>query len=113
MAVTMLKPALGYDDSLDAFGVHGVGGLWGALATGLFIAPFALPEGVSQGQQIFIQLKSIGFTALFAPVGTIVILTVMRMAMGDLRAHEEDEEMGLDLSQHSETAYASGGEGQH
>jgi Amt family ammonium transporter len=113
VAVTMLKPAAGYDDSLDVFGVHGVGGLWGALATGLFIAPFALPEGVSQGQQIFIQLKSIGFTALFAPVATIVILAVMRLAMGDLRAHEEDEEMGLDLSQHSETAYASGGEGPH
>jgi Amt family ammonium transporter len=107
VAVTVLKPAAGYDDSLDVFGVHGVGGLWGALATGLFIADFALPEGVSQAQQIGRQLASVGFTALFAPLATVVILYAMRALMGDLRVHEEDEAQGLDLSQHSETAYTS------
>ena len=70
-----------------------------------------LPDGVSQGQQLLKQLASIGFTAVFAPVATVVILGAMRMVMGDLRAHEEDEAMGLDLSQHSETAYGLG-EGQ-
>jgi Amt family ammonium transporter len=105
-AVTLLKPALGYDDSLDVFGVHGVGGTWGALATGLFVAGFALPEGVSWGGQIWIQLKSIGFTAVFAPLVTVVILLTLRAIFGDLRATDEGEAEGLDLSEHSESAYA-------
>ena len=104
-AVMILKPMLGYDDSLDVFGVHGIGGTWGALAAGLFIADFALPEGVTWGQQVFSQIKSIGFTAVFAPLATIVILLAMRLVLGDLRVHEEDEAEGLDLSQHSEAAY--------
>jgi len=105
MAVTMLKPALGYDDSLDVFGVHGVGGAWGALATGLFIAPFALPDGVSQGAQILKQLTSIGLTAVFACTVTFLILLALKAIMGDLRVSPEDESQGLDLSQHSESAY--------
>ncbi len=108
VAVTFLKPALGYDDSLDVFGVHGVGGTWGALATGLFIAPFALPEGVTQGAQILTQLKSILFTATFAPIVTIVILLVLRVVFGSLRLDEESEFVGVDLSEHSETAYMFG-----
>lgn len=105
IAVTLLKPAAGYDDSLDVFGVHGVGGTWGALATGIFIAGFALPEGVSRGGQIWIQIKSIGFTAIFAPVLTLLILVFLRAVFGDLRATEENEAGGLDLSEHSESAY--------
>ena len=58
-----LRAKIGLDDSLDVVGVHGVGGTWGALATGLFIAPFALPEGVTWGEQVMKQLTSIGFTA--------------------------------------------------
>ena len=107
-AVTLLKPALGYDDSLDVFGVHGVGGMWGALATGLFIADWALPEGVSRGMQIGIQLKSIAFTAVFAPLATLVILLVLRMVFGSLRLEEEAEFEGIDLAEHSETAYVFG-----
>jgi Amt family ammonium transporter len=105
IAVTMLKPALGYDDSLDVFGVHGVGGAWGALATGLFITEAAL-DGGSYGGQIVKQLTSIGITAVFACVATVVILAGMRLVMGDLRVSEEQESEGLDLAQHSETAYA-------
>ena len=105
-AVTLLKPMLGYDDSLDVFGVHGVGGAWGALATGLFIADFALPEGVTQAEQIMRQLVSIGFTAVFACTATIAILFLMKLVVGDLRVSEEDESEGLDLSQHSESAYS-------
>jgi Amt family ammonium transporter len=78
VAVTLLKPAAGYDDSLDVFGVHGVGGMWGAIATGLFIADFALPEGVSWGQQIGKQLVSVGFTAVFAPAATWIILMLLK-----------------------------------
>ena len=104
-AVTLIKPAFGYDDSLDVFGVHGVGGMWGALATGIFIAPFAMADGVSRGAQILIQLKSIGFTALFACALTLAILFVMKLVMGDLKVDEESEHLGLDLSEHSEAAY--------
>ena len=107
-AVTFLKPMFGYDDSLDVFGVHGIGGTWGALATGLFIAPWALPEGVSQGAQIVTQLKSIVFTATFAPLATIAILLVLRAIFGSLRLDEESEFLGVDLAEHSETAYMFG-----
>src|SRR5262249_40165294 len=106
-ACTVLKPMFGYDDSLDVFGVHGIGGTWGAIATGLFIAPFALPEGVSWGQQVLRQLTSVRFTAVFAPTMTIVILVVLRAVLGDLRVSDEQEYMGLDLSEHSETAYTT------
>ena len=104
-AVTLLKPAFGYDDSLDVFGVHGIGGAWGALATGLFLADFAQPEGVTQGAQIMKQIISIGITAVYACTVTFVILFVLKMIMGDLRVSPEDEFQGLDLSQHSESAY--------
>jgi len=104
-ALTFLKPALGYDDSLDVFGIHGVGGTWGAIATGLFIADFAMPEGVSRGEQIVKQLISVGFTAVFASVMTIAILVLLRAVMGDLRVDEESESMGLDQAEHSESAY--------
>jgi Amt family ammonium transporter len=104
-AVTMLKPALGYDDSLDVFGVHGVGGAWGALATGLFIADFARDSSVGWAGQVVKQLLSIGFTAIFAVGMTLAILFVLKLVMGDLRASEESEHAGLDLSEHSESAY--------
>jgi Amt family ammonium transporter len=106
-AVTLLKPALGYDDSLDVFGVHGVGGAWGALATGLFIAGFALDEEVGRGGQILKQLVSIGFTAVFAVAMSLAILFVLKLVLGDLRADEEAEYAGLDLSEHQETAYGA------
>jgi Amt family ammonium transporter len=104
-AVAIVKTAFGYDDSLDVFGVHGVGGAWGAIATGLFIADFAMPDGVSWGEQVVSQLLSVGFTALFAPAVTIVILIVLRVVFGSLRVEEEDEVTGLDLSLHSEAGY--------
>jgi Amt family ammonium transporter len=107
VAVTLLKPALGYDDSLDVFGVHGIGGTWGALATGLFIAPFAMPEGVSWIGQVMAQLQSIVFTAIFAPLVTVAILFALRLVFGDLRVSQEAEFEGLDLAEHSETAYTS------
>jgi Amt family ammonium transporter len=104
-AVTLLKPALGYDDSLDVFGVHGIGGSWGAIATGLFLADFAMDEGVTRGGQLLKQLASVGFTAAFACVATIVILFVLTAVFGDLRVDEEAESIGLDQSEHSESAY--------
>jgi Amt family ammonium transporter len=107
LAVVFVKPMLGYDDSLDAFGVHGVGGAWGALAAGIFAT--SLGSGVeSNGAQVLIQLKSIGFTMIYAPLVTLVILAGLRLVFGSLRVSSEDEFEGLDLSQHSESAYAFG-----
>jgi Amt family ammonium transporter len=106
-ACTFLKPALDYDDSLDVFGVHALGGAWGALASGIFAV--TLGTGVdSNVQQVIVQLKGIIFTMVFAPVATIVILYALNAIMGSLRVSDEEEYTGLDLSQHSETAYEYG-----
>jgi Amt family ammonium transporter len=108
MAVTFLKPAFGYDDSLDAFGVHGMGGAWGALASGIFAT--TLGTGIeSNAAQILVQLKGIGFTALFAPVMSFAILMVLKLVFGSLRVSDEAEFEGLDVSEHSESAYALSG----
>jgi Amt family ammonium transporter len=101
-----LKPALGYDDSLDVFGVHALGGAWGALASGIFAV--TLGSGVeSNAQQILIQLKGIVFVAIFAPVATLLITAVLQLVLGSLRVADDEELEGLDLSQHGETAYSS------
>jgi Amt family ammonium transporter len=105
-----LKARLGYDDSLDVVGVHGVGGTWGALATGLF-ASVAVNPGGSNGlffgnpKQFLIQLIAVVATWVFVLVGTLFIISILKAAMG-LRVTEEDELMGLDLSQHNETSYS-------
>jgi Amt family ammonium transporter len=106
-AVTLLKPALGYDDSLDVFGVHGVGGMWGAIATGIFVWSGGAAGEVSALSQVWKQLISVAFTAAFACSLTFGILFVLKLIMGDLRVDEEAEAEGLDLSEHSEAAYVS------
>ncbi|HWP65176.1 MAG TPA: ammonium transporter [Candidatus Limnocylindria bacterium] len=108
-ACMWLKPALDYDDSLDVFGVHALGGAWGALASGIFAS--SLPPEVTNFQQVLVQLKGIAFVVVFAPVATLVILYALSAIMGSLRVSEEDEYTGLDLSQHSETAYEFGANG--
>jgi Amt family ammonium transporter len=103
-ACTFLKPALGYDDSLDVFGVHALGGAWGALASGLFAV--TLGSGIeSNAQQTMVQLKGIVFVALFAPIATAAILSLLGVVFGSLRVAEDAEQEGLDLSEHSESAY--------
>lgn len=105
-----LKPRLGYDDALDVVGVHGVGGIWGALATGLF-ASVAINSGAANGlfygnpEQFLIQLIAVLVTIAFAFTGSLILLKVTDLMVG-LRVDEEDEVMGLDLSQHEERAYA-------
>jgi Amt family ammonium transporter len=109
-ACTFLKPVLGYDDSLDVFGVHALGGAWGALASGVFAV--TLGSGIETNmQQVMVQLRGIGFVAVFAPLATAVILLALRFAFGSLRVAEEDEAQGLDLSEHSESAYGFVGGG--
>jgi Amt family ammonium transporter len=108
-----LKSRLGYDDSLDVVGVHGVGGTWGAIATGLF-ASKAVNEAGGDGLffgnpgQLWTQIVAVAATMAMAVVLTYVILKVVDALVG-LRVTDDDEIAGLDLSQHSETAYAMGG----
>ena len=108
-----LKTKVGYDDSLDVVGVHGVGGTWGALATGIFATKSvneAGADGLLYGnpKQLLYQLIAVLVTIVLGFVMTTIILKVLDGLMG-LRVSEEDEQAGLDLSQHSETAYAFGG----
>jgi len=103
---TSLKRALRYDDSLDVFGVHAVGGIVGAILTGAFAAPalggFGTVEDI--GAQLWIQCKGVGFTVLYTAVVTFVILKVIDLVMG-LRVSEEEETVGLDLALHNERGY--------
>ena len=108
-----LKSKLGYDDSLDVVGVHGVGGTWGALATGVFATKLvndAGGDGLLYGnpKQLGIQFLAVVVTWVLGFVMTTVILKVLDGIMG-LRVTDEEEAAGLDLSQHSETAYTLGG----
>lgn len=103
------KPRMGYDDSLDVVGVHGVGGTWGALATGLFASKAinaAGNDGLFFGNpgQLWIQLMTVVATWIFAAVGTMILLAIVKSIMG-LRVADDEERMGLDLSQHNERAY--------
>ena len=111
-ALSFLKVKLGYDDALDAFGCHGVGGIWGSIATGLFaqksINPAAQWNGLFFGDvQLFqAQLISIAVTILLAAAGTGIILSIIKLVM-EIRVTSSDEAVGLDISEHSENAYPS------
>ena len=104
-----LKPKFGYDDSLDVVGVHGIGGTWGALATGLFASKAINPAGndglfFGNPGQLWVQFVSVLATLALAMVGTYILLSIVKAVMG-LRVADEEERMGLDLSQHNERAY--------
>lgn len=106
----MMKAKFGYDDSLDVVGIHGVGGTFGALATGIFASKAvnaAGADGLLYGNpgQLVIQVGAVAVSILFAFVGTILILKIVDAVVG-LRVSEEEERMGLDLSQHEERAYS-------
>lgn len=100
-----LKNKMGYDDALDVLGIHGIGGTWGALATGLF-ASVGGGTGLFFGNpgQVWIQAVGVGATWIFAGVGTFIILKIVDGVVG-LRVSKEAEVLGLDLTQHSERAY--------
>ena len=105
-----MKSKFGYDDALDVVGVHGVGGIWGALATGL-LASVAVNSGGANGlfygnpKQLLIQLIAVMASVSFAFVGSLILLKLTDAIVG-LRVCEEDEVIGLDLSQHDENGYA-------
>ena len=115
--VSVMKAKLGYDDSLDAFGVHGMGGTLGALLTGVFASSVVnpifkdaqgnpLPSGLIEGNghQLLNQLVGVLIAWGLAIVGTLVVLKIVDMTIG-LRVSHEHEVQGLDLSQHGEEGY--------
>ncbi|MEN6446941.1 MAG: ammonium transporter [Syntrophaceae bacterium] len=100
----LAKGKLGYDDSLDVVGVHGVGGLWGALATGLFASIGGAGLFYGNPRQLMVQLVASLTTIAFSFIMTSIILVALKKTIG-LRADEEEEMQGLDLSMHGETGY--------
>ncbi|HSG76721.1 MAG TPA: ammonium transporter [Burkholderiales bacterium] len=108
-AVSSLKRALGYDDSLDVFGVHGVAGIIGALGIGILASPSFGGTGLggenaSIGAQLAVQALSVGFTLVYTGVLSYILLKIIDMVIG-LRVADEAETQGLDLAEHGEAAY--------
>ena len=106
---TSLKQSLGYDDSLDAFGVHGIGGVVGCLLTGVFADPqlggMGFAEGITTiGQQVWAQFLSLVVTVVFSGVLSFIILKIVDAIVG-LRVEENEEQEGLDLTLHGERGY--------
>lgn len=106
----LLKAKLGYDDSLDVVGIHGFGGTWGALATGLFASTMVNPDGADglffgNPSQLWTQFVSVAATMAFAFLMTLIILKVVDLMVG-LRVTEEEEEIGMDISLHNEAGYS-------
>ena len=105
---TSLKQKMGYDDSLDAFGVHGVGGIVGALLTGVFAAEslggVGLADGMNIGSQVWAQFISIVITVVWSGVISFITLKILDAVIG-LRVETDEERMGLDLSEHNERGY--------
>jgi Amt family ammonium transporter len=120
VTATYMKRALGYDDTLDAFGVHAIGGIWGAIATGIFFCVDANPgvKGLNSGLYdaivagthpvVLNQIKAVLLTIVISAVGTTIIAALVKYTIG-LRVSAEDEEVGLDLSQHGEEGYVGVG----
>jgi Amt family ammonium transporter len=109
--ISVVKPKLGYDDALDVFGCHGIGGIWGGIATGLFtmksINPAAAWDGLVFGDwHLFVrQLAAIGITICFAVAGTLIAGGISALASRGLKVAPKSEDIGLDISEHGERAY--------
>lgn len=107
-AVARLKRALGYDDTLDAFGLHGVGGIVGSLLTGVFAATeYGGFMDIEVGNQLWIQTKSVLFTVAYSSIVTFILLKLTALVARGLRVTTEQEHEGLDLVSHNERAYTS------
>ena len=110
-AITYLKPKFGYDDALDAFGCHGIGGIWGGIATGLFaqtsLNPAVKWDGLVYGEWtlFFKQLEAVGITILIAIAGTLVAVGIAKLITKNIRVGAKEESIGLDISEHGESAY--------
>lgn len=111
-AVAIVKEKFGYDDSLDAFGIHGIGGMWGAIATGLWATTAVNPDGANglfYGEtNLFVaQIVSIGVAIIFAVVGSAILYKVVSSVVA-VRADENEEILGLDITEHGERGYNAG-----
>jgi ammonium transporter, Amt family len=107
--VSTVKAKFGYDDSLDVFGVHGIGGIVGAIGTGILVAPSLGGTGGDDfvmAAQVWIQIKAVLLTIVWSGIGSLVIIYIAKAITG-IRAAEEDEREGLDLAAHGESAYHS------
>ncbi len=108
--VTTVKSAFGYDDSLDVFGVHGVGGIIGAIGTGVLasasLGGVGYVEGVTMGHQVWVQIQAVLTTVVWSGVGSAIILKIVDVIIG-LRVRPEVESEGLDIVEHGERAYHS------
>ncbi|MDP4088124.1 MAG: ammonium transporter [Bacillota bacterium] len=109
-SVNFLKRKFGYDDALDAFGCHGIGGTWGGIATGLFATKAVNSNGADglfygNAHQLLVQIIGIAATYVYAIAGTLIILGIIKL-FTNLRATSDEEDLGLDASQHGESAYA-------
>jgi Amt family ammonium transporter len=106
--VAYVKPKLGYDDSLDAFGVHGIGGMLGAILTGVLASPLIQPacSGAIYGnyRQLLVQFIAVVATIIYSGIGTFIIFKITEKLIG-IRATDKQEAIGLDETQHGETAY--------
>jgi Amt family ammonium transporter len=106
-AVTKLKPALGYDDALDTFGVHGIGGMIGAMGTGVVYASYLggpSAADFNMRHQLWVQLLTVVTTIVWAGIGTSIAIYVAKLFTG-LRVSREVEVEGLDINEHGERAY--------
>jgi ammonium transporter, Amt family len=109
LAVSKLKPMLGYDDALDAFGVHGIGGMIGAIGTGIVYAPSLGGPGKPDfaiGAQLVVQVEAVLTTIVWSAIGTVIAIFIAKALTG-LRVSKEVELEGLDLGEHGERAYNS------
>lgn len=106
--VAVVKPKLGYDDSLDVFGIHGIGGIVGAIGTGVFastaLGGVGFPEGVSMGGQVWTQFLAVAITILWCGVVSAILFKLVDLIVG-LRVSSDDERQGLDQTSHGESAY--------
>ncbi len=100
----VMKMKVGYDDSLDVFGIHAIGGAWGALATGLFVTIGGTGFLAGNFKQVWVQLLGIGAAGAYSFIVTYFLIILIDKTIG-FRVDDEDEEMGLDTSQHGETGY--------
>jgi len=104
IGVSKLKPMLKIDDSLDAFWVHGLVGIWGSIATAIFIADYAMAENYDMAAQIVSQLKAIALTIVYSGVVTAIVFYIAAALTGGGRVDEETESKGLDETVHGEKA---------
>jgi Amt family ammonium transporter len=102
LGVAKIKKLFKVDDSLDAFWVHGLVGIWGSIATALFIAPYLMPEDFNLGSQLVAQLKAIGLTIVYSSVVTAIVYFISSIITGGGRVDDETELMGLDEAVHGE-----------